>query len=92
LRAIQELTMISKMILMAAVAALTVGCNTMRGVGQDIEAGGDKVEDVLKKDKSNTDTAPSTTSPDVTTNPEPASEDTGRSSESMSPSGPEATQ
>ena len=41
--------MISKLILIAAMAALTGGCNTMRGVGQDIEAGGNKVEDVLKK-------------------------------------------
>ena len=84
--------MISKTILIAAMAALIAGCNTMRGVGQDIEAGGNKVEDMLKKDKSNTDGTPSTSSPDVTTSPEPASEGTGRSSEKMSPSGPAATQ
>lgn len=36
----------------AAGIALIAGCNTMHGVGEDISAGGRKVEDVLKKDKS----------------------------------------
>jgi predicted small secreted protein len=84
--------MISKTILIAAVAALITGCNTMRGMGEDVKAGSEKVEDVFKKDKSSTDSGPSTPSSDVTTNPQPASESTGRSSETMSPSGPAETQ
>ncbi|MBP6019846.1 MAG: entericidin A/B family lipoprotein [Burkholderiaceae bacterium] len=27
-----------------AIAVLTAGCNTMRGVGQDIEHGGEKIQ------------------------------------------------
>ena len=84
--------MITRIVLIAAAAAVIAGCNTMRGVGEDVQAGGNKVEDVLKKDKSTTDTTPSTPSSDVTTNPEPAPEGTGRSSEKASPSGPAATQ
>lgn len=84
--------MITKIVVVAAIAALITGCNTIRGFGEDVQAGGNKVEDVLKRDKSNTDTNPSTQSPDVTTNSEPAPEGTGRSSEGMSPSGPAVTQ
>ena len=35
-----------------AAIALVAGCNTMHGIGEDVSAGGRKVEDALKKDKS----------------------------------------
>lgn len=40
-------------ILMTALFALTglAACNTMEGMGQDIEAGGDAIEDSAEKNK-----------------------------------------
>jgi entericidin A len=32
-----------------AVAFLLVGCNTMRGLGQDVQKAGEKIEDKAKK-------------------------------------------
>ena len=40
---------------LAAAIAFMAGCNTMQGMGEDISAGGNKVEDVLKRDKSAND-------------------------------------
>ena len=37
-------------ILVMAIAVLSLmGCNTLRGVGQDIQKAGEKIEDVAKK-------------------------------------------
>jgi predicted small secreted protein len=36
--------------LLAAVIGIT-GCNTMRGMGQDIETAGDKIEDTAERAK-----------------------------------------
>jgi predicted small secreted protein len=44
-----------------AAMALIAGCNTMHGVGEDISAGGRKVEETMKKDKSTGATSPTTT-------------------------------
>ena len=47
-----------------AVALMFIaGCNTMHGVGEDVSAGGRKVEDVLKKDKSAGDSSGTTSTP-----------------------------
>ncbi len=32
-----------------SLVALLVGCNTVRGMGQDIQKAGEKIEDVVKK-------------------------------------------
>ena len=40
-----------RFVAIVATVAFLAGCNTMHGVGEDINAGGRKVEDVLKKDK-----------------------------------------
>ena len=32
-----------------AIAFLLVGCNTVRGVGQDVQKAGEKIEDAAKK-------------------------------------------
>ena len=34
---------------LASVALLLVGCNTFRGVGQDVQKVGEKIEDAAKK-------------------------------------------
>lgn len=34
--------------ILLAIAVLTVGCNTMRGAGQDIERGGEKIQQEAK--------------------------------------------
>jgi len=54
---------------LAAAIAFMAGCNTMHGVGEDISAGGRKVEDVLKKDKPANDSnvnTPANPDPDTT--------------------------
>ena len=40
--------MIRFIVMIVAVLSL-VGCNTLRGVGQDIQKAGEKIEDVAKK-------------------------------------------
>ena len=40
-----------RFVAIVATVAFIAGCNTMHGVGEDINAGGRKVDDVLKKDK-----------------------------------------
>ena len=78
-----------------AAAALIAGCNTMHGVGQDISAGGQKVEDVLKKkpatetNGSNANT-PATSNP-VTT-PEPATSGAGTDRSGRAPDTSMSTQ
>jgi predicted small secreted protein len=81
-----------KAILIVAAAALIAGCNTMRGIGEDVIVGGEKVEGVFKKDGADTDTTSATPSSDVATSSDVPSDGRGRSSEKMSPSGPAATQ
>ena len=75
-------------IALAAIACVA-GCNTMHGIGEDVSAGGRKVEDVLKKDKSTGDsstttTTPSTTTPSTTTPSSPTTSGTTQSDSSMS--------
>ncbi len=36
-------------VLMAAFAMAVVGCNTVRGVGQDVQKAGEKIEGAAKK-------------------------------------------
>lgn len=36
------------LLIVAAVAAVTMGCNTVQGVGKDLERGGEKVQDAAK--------------------------------------------
>ncbi len=55
-------------IALAAIACVA-GCNTMHGVGEDISAGGRKVEDVLKKDKSTGSSSTTTTTPSTPSSP-----------------------
>lgn len=38
--------------LIAAIAFLTSACNTMQGMGKDVQAGGKKLEDSAEKNKS----------------------------------------
>jgi len=33
------------MVLMSAVGAFACGCNTVEGIGEDIESGGERIED-----------------------------------------------
>jgi predicted small secreted protein len=47
----EEIVMHRSLITLAAAVALMTGCNTMQGLEKDIGAGGQKVADVLKKDK-----------------------------------------
>ena len=39
----------TRIIVMIIVAWSLLGCNTLRGVGQDIQKAGEKIEDVAKK-------------------------------------------
>lgn len=57
-----------RFVAIVATVAFIAGCNTMHGVGEDIDAGGRKVEDVLKKDKPASDS-----NVDTTSTPAPAS-------------------
>jgi predicted small secreted protein len=45
--------MLSKLIALLMVAGVLTmtGCNTMRGMGQDVEAAGDKIEGSAEKNK-----------------------------------------
>ena len=36
-------------VLLAAFAVAVVGCNTVKGVGQDVQKAGEKIEDSAKK-------------------------------------------
>ena len=36
-------------VLLAAFALTVAGCNTIRGVGQDVQKAGEKIEDAAKK-------------------------------------------
>ncbi len=36
-------------VLVVAIALLTSGCNTLKGVGQDLQKAGEKIEDAMKK-------------------------------------------
>jgi entericidin B len=40
-----------KLIIGTLLAISLIGCNTMRGVGQDIEKGGEKIQDASEKAK-----------------------------------------
>ena len=40
---------IKKVAVLAALAALLAGCNTVKGVGQDLQKAGEKIEDAGKK-------------------------------------------
>ena len=51
-----------KCVAIAVAVAFIAGCNTMHGVGEDISAGGRKVEDVLKNDKKPASESSSTSS------------------------------
>lgn len=79
-----------KFVAIVAVAACMAGCNTMQGVGKDIDAGGRKVEDVLKKDKSTSDSninTPSTPAPATSGSPADRSGAAPDTSMSTPPSG-----
>lgn len=52
--------MTPRFVAIASMSAFVAGCNTMQGVGEDISAGGQKVEDV--KDRSAGDSNAGTTS------------------------------
>lgn len=50
--------MVSKLLIVAIACAAVTGCNTMRGAGEDIRAGGEKVERAFSRsdfDKADTD-------------------------------------
>jgi predicted small secreted protein len=53
----QEIVMVLRLAAIGAAAALIAGCNTMHGVGEDIKAGGDKIEDAFSKKKPANDTS-----------------------------------
>jgi predicted small secreted protein len=76
---VEEAVMSYRFVLALAAMACMSGCNTMHGIGEDVSAGGRKVEDVLKKDKSTdrSSTTPgnsssTTTTPSATTPSSPA--------------------
>ena len=73
----EETVMNYRFAIALAAVAFIAGCNTMHGIGEDVSAGGRKVEDTLKKDKS----SPSTTTPSspATTNPSTTPSDTSMS-------------
>jgi entericidin A len=41
--------MIRKLLALCAVAVLLAGCNTIEGMGKDIQKAGEKIEDASKK-------------------------------------------
>jgi predicted small secreted protein len=38
-----------KSLLLISLATALIGCNTVRGIGQDVQKAGEKIEDVAKK-------------------------------------------
>ena len=48
INALKETMMNYRLAIAAAAIACMAGCNTMHGIGEDVNAGGRKVEDVLK--------------------------------------------
>jgi PAS domain S-box-containing protein len=64
----KEIVMNRSFVAVVAAIAFLAGCNTMQGLGKDITAGGNKVEDVLKKDEPEKDANVSTpANPDQST-------------------------
>jgi len=75
-----EETMMSYRFAIAAAAIVCMaGCNTMHGIGEDVSAGGKKVEDVLKKDKSTGSSSTTTGNSSTTTTPSSSSTTTNGS-------------
>ncbi len=74
-----------RLIGIAAALACVAGCNTVQGVGEDITAGGRKVEDVLKKDQPASDSSVSPPSPTEPATGQADKEHTGRASASPPP-------
>ena len=86
IKADEEITMNYRFAIAIAAIAFIAGCNTMHGVGEDVSAGGRKVEDVLKKDKSTGSSSTTTTTPSspATTGPSTDGSATPPSDTSMS--------
>ena len=78
-----------RFVAIAAMAAFVAGCNTMHGVGEDISAGGRKVEDVLKKDRPAGDSNGGTTS---TSTPATSGSSTGPAPDTSVSTPPSGTQ
>jgi predicted small secreted protein len=81
-----------RFVVIAAVAAFVAGCNTMHGVGEDISAGGRKVEDVLKKDRPAGDSNGGTTSTPAPATSGSNADSTGRAPDTSVSTPPSGTQ
>jgi predicted small secreted protein len=80
---------------LAAASVLVAGCNTMQGLGEDITAGGNKVEDVLKNDEKDDTSGTDATTPEAgrATDSNPAGPNSEPPETSMSrPPSPTTTQ
>jgi predicted small secreted protein len=74
-----------------ATVAFLAGCNTMHGVGEDIDAGGRKVEGVLKKDKPAGDSNAGTTSTPAPATSGSNGDSTGRAADTSMSTPPSGT-